>query len=438
MPVFLILLLLSFAHNYIAAMLIENAKGKQTRKALLAVNVAMNLAPLLFFKYYGFIADNMNALASFSGVPWLGLPPFAVQLPIGISFYTFQVMSYVIDVYRRETPAQRSAVKLLMYEIMFCQLVAGPIIRYKDIARDIENRDLSVERFSKGVSRFIAGLGKKVFFADICGSLSDQFLGRDPGVLSVAGAWIGIALFALQIYFDFSGYTDMAIGMGHMFGFTYKENFNYPYMSKSATEFWRRWHMSLGSFFRDYLYIPLGGNRRFYLRNLAIVWFLTGLWHGASWNFVLWGVYYAVLIAIEKVALARFLGALPKAVGGAIGHAYLLFATLIGWAVFYYNDLGALAAFVGTLFGRNGVGAFDVDIRPFMLDNAAFIAFAAIAATPFFKEARVRLRSAIQRVRTLDALYFYVFTPLFNIGVLLLATILLAGDTHNPFLYFQF
>jgi alginate O-acetyltransferase complex protein AlgI len=286
-PVWITILILSTFINYFLAIVCGKNRTNRKGKTALILSIAENLLVLGLFKYSGFFADNINRLfGSNLGIVQLGLP-------IGISFYTFKIISYVADVYKGEVQAQKSPFKLLLYVSMFHQLMAGPIVRYKDIAEQIDNRTETAAQFNTGVNRFIIGLGKKVILSNTAAKAAESFLGTDYTRLPVLGAWLGILLFALQIYFDFSGYSDMAIGLGRMFGFTYKENFDYPYISKSASEFWRRWHISLGSFFKDYVYIPLGGNRRFKIRNLFVVWLLTGLWHGASWNFIIWS--YTIL-----------------------------------------------------------------------------------------------------------------------------------------------
>src|SRR6056297_3076471 len=281
-PIWISLLIFSATIDYFNGKIIEKNRGNFKAKSTLAFSIFINISLLVFFKYYGFVVESINQTLN------LTLTYKEFGLPIGISFYTFQTLSYTIDVYRGKVSSQKSYLKFLMFVSLFHQLVAGPIVRYKDIAKEIEYRTVSLSRFNKGILRFINGLGKKVIIANTAGNLAGFFLDGNIENLSVLGSWYGISLFAVQIYFDFSGYSDMAIGLGHMCGFTYRENFNYPYIAKSATDFWRRWHISLGSFFRDYVYIPLGGNKKRHILNLSIVWFLTGLWHGASWNFVLW------------------------------------------------------------------------------------------------------------------------------------------------------
>ena len=308
-PVWFLLLLTSAAFDYMHGRLIERYRGTWAAKAALASSLALNLGLLGTFKYSGFLVQNLNALLG------TAFPVPAFALPIGISFYTFQTISYVVDVYRGDARAQPNPVYYLLYLSMYHQLVAGPVVRYADVAREITARKTDAVSFSEGLTRVCFGLAKKVLVANTAGSLADKFLLAPASGLSVGGAWFGAAMFTLQIYYDFSGYSDMAIGLGRMFGFHYKENFNYPYVARSATEFWRRWHISLSSFFRDYVYIPLGGNRKHQYLNLLAVWLLTGLWHGASWNFILWGLYYGAFIALERLFLGDLLDRLPAVFG---------------------------------------------------------------------------------------------------------------------------
>jgi len=427
-PVWVTLLVCSSLLVYYAALIVDRNRGNWKGKAALALSVAGNLFILGFFKYAGFIAENLNSLLGTE----LPVPSFG--LPIGISFYTFQAISYVADVYRGEVKAQPSFFKLLLFVSLFHQLVAGPIVRYKDIAGEIEQRVETPEQFNYGVSRFIMGLGKKVLIANTAGEISKNFLGTDYARLPVAGAWLGIFLFALQIYFDFSGYSDMAIGLGKMFGFTYKENFNYPYISRSATEFWRRWHISLGSFFRDYLYIPLGGNRNHQVRNLFVVWALTGLWHGASWNFVIWGLYYFALILLEKKFLLRLFKKLPP----IISRVYLWAAVLVGWVFFYHLDLEEALQFLGIMFGVKAAAFSGPEVALHFWNNALFLLVAAAGCTPLMKEMGKRLNGGEPGKVPWISRIAKVAAPLANIAVLLLSIIFLVGQSYNPFLYFRF
>ena len=312
--------------------------------------------------------------------------------------------------------------------------MAGPIVRYTDIALEIENRTITLDKFSYGVSRFVQGLAKKVFIANTAGSIATQFLDNGFTDLTISGAWFGITMFAFQIYFDFSGYSDMAIGLGRMFGFTYKENFNYPYIANSATEFWRRWHISLGSFFRDYVYIPLGGNRRLQFRNLLVVWFLTGLWHGASWNFVVWGMFYGVLILVEKVALLKIFKKLPR----VISHIYLLVAMLVGWVFFYFADLSEGINFIKIMFGLGNVEIFNTEFLIHFMNNIVFLALATIASTPVLKGLYNKATNCLPENKTLQLKLDGVLDAVIVAIVLWISTAFLVGESYNPFLYFRF
>ena len=334
-PVFIVLMLFSITVNYINGMLIGRWRLTQQKKAktVLVLNVVINLALLGFFKYYDLIAETLSLL------PFLDIKPLGIALPISISFYTFQTMSYPIDVYRGDADVQRNYVSFGTFVALFPQLIAGPIVRYKDVADQLGFRANSIDQFSSGVERFMVGVAKKVLIANSLGKLWDYYAAMGPGELTFLGSWLGIAAFTLQIYFDFSGYSDMAIGLGRMIGFEFKENFNYPYISTSVTEFWRRWHMSLGTWFRDYVYIPIGGNRcgrGRQLFNIFVVWALTGIWHGANWTFLLWGLYYAVFLMFEKLF---FLRALEKS--RVFGHIYTIIIVMFGWVIFRAPGLKA-------------------------------------------------------------------------------------------------
>jgi alginate O-acetyltransferase complex protein AlgI len=427
-PVWITLLVFSTLFDYYNALVAGRNRGNWKSKAAVVVSVTGNLLLLGFFKYSGFIVENLNGLLG------TDLQITAFGLPIGISFYTFQTISYVVDVYRGEIEAQQSFSKLLLFVSLFHQLVAGPIVRYQDIAGEIEHRVETLEQFNYGVSRFIMGLGKKVLIANTAGKICESFLGTDYSRLPVTGAWLGIFLFALQIYFDFSGYSDMAIGLGKMFGFTYKENFNYPYISRSATEFWRRWHISLGSFFRDYVYIPLGGNRRHYIRNLFVVWSLTGLWHGASWNFVVWGLYYFALIFIEKIFLLRVFEKLPA----IVSRLYLWMAVLVGWVFFYHLDLGQALEFLGIMFGVKAAAFSGPEVTIQFLNSAVFLFIAAVACTPVMKHLGDRVEELLPGKPEGIFVVDKVLKPLANMVVFVLSIIFLVGQSYNPFLYFRF
>ncbi|MDR0991923.1 MAG: MBOAT family protein [Ruminococcus sp.] len=423
-PVWVLLLIGSTLCDYINGLFIKKHFGTKKAKLGVAASLFVNLGLLLVFKYGAFFTGTINAAFG------VNLPVHQLDLPIGISFYSFQSISYIVDVYRGKVKAQTSFLKFLMYISMFFQLVAGPIVCYGTIEKQIERRDISITNFSQGLIRFCIGLGKKVIIANQMGFLADEFLGK-AAPQSVAAAWFGVIMFALQIYYDFSGYSDMAIGMGKMAGFTFLENFNYPYISGSAKEFWRRWHISLGSFFREYVYIPLGGNRKHLYLNLAIVWFLTGLWHGASWNFIIWGCYFGFLIIIENLFLGKVLEKIPR----FFSVLYLLFAALIGWAVFYFTDLAKLGVYLAGMFGAGGIKAVDELTKTTLLNNIFIIAIAVISCAPIVP----KIKAFFEKRKNAPAVSLY--TTLQTIAactILILSSVLLVGDTNNPFLYFRF
>lgn len=424
-PVYVFLMLAVAALNWGFGLLL----GKKRSKGLLALCVALNLASLVVFKYAGFLVENCNALfgAAFR-VP-------QISLPIGISFYTFQALSYSVDVYRKDVGAQRSYWKFLLYVSMFPQLIAGPIVRYVDVAAQIESRESDPENVFRGVTRFCVGLGKKVLLADHVGQVADQLLGGSFTGATTLGIWLGALMYMFQIYFDFSGYSDMAIGLGRIFGFRYMENFKLPYTSKSISEFWRRWHISLSSFFRDYVYIPLGGNRRHVYLNLFIVWALTGLWHGASWNFVLWGLYFFVLLCIERL-LKKQLSKTPK----PVRHVLTLLLILISWNVFYHTDLGRLRESFAIFFGFAGSGFTSETTNMLLRNNLPLIAICAVgcSAIPQFTGNVVGLLCAEKREDGIGHKVYAGLTFVFDLALLALATISLAGSSYNAFLYFRF
>ena len=424
-PVYVFLMLAVAALNWGFGLLL----GKKRSKGLLALCVALNLASLVVFKYAGFLVENCNALfgAAFR-VP-------QISLPIGISFYTFQALSYSVDVYRKDVGVQRSYWKFLLYVSMFPQLIAGPIVRYVDVAAQIESRESDPENVFRGVTRFCVGLGKKVLLADHVGQVADQLLGGSFTGATTLGIWLGALMYMFQIYFDFSGYSDMAIGLGRIFGFRYMENFKLPYTSKSITEFWRRWHISLSSFFRDYVYIPLGGNRRHVYLNLFIVWALTGLWHGASWNFVLWGLYFFVLLCIERL-LKKQLSKIPK----PVRHVLTLLLILISWNVFYHTDLGRLRESFAIFFGFADSGFTSETTNMLLRNNLPLIAICAVgcSAIPQFTGNVVGLLCAEKRENGIGHKVYAGLTFVFDLALLALATISLAGSSYNAFLYFRF
>ena len=416
-PVYLLLMLAAILLNYGFGLWIWalRRKGKGA-KVVLAAGVAANLLLLGYFKYASFLMSAISTVIP--GLQHISVPQ--VELPIGISFYIFQSMSYIIDIYRDDAPVQKNPLTFGTYVALFPQLIAGPIVRYRDVAQQLSSRRENLNDFSSGVLLFIVGLSKKVLLANPMGEAWLQ-LQCETGL---AAAWIGLAAYTLQIYFDFSGYSDMARGLGRMFGFEFLENFRYPYISVSVTEFWRRWHISLSTWFREYVYIPLGGNRRGkgrQLLNLLIVWFLTGLWHGASWNFALWGLYYAVLLILEKLFLLRVLEKLPK----PAKHLYTLLVVMIGWALFYFEDLGTLGEFMGRLWIPVPASSGSL---PLIASFLPLMAVAAFAATPIPASLAVK--------RDTPALRFVKAAA--AACALLLCVGALASQSYNPFIYFRF
>ena len=426
-PIWVLAMIGSTAINYVAAMLIDRASSPGLRKTALVVGAAASLAVLFYFKYAAFL---VNSVTSLFGVSF-SIP--VLELPIGISFYTFQVLTYTVDVYRDKSPVQRDPFKLMLYVSCFPQLIAGPIVQYSDVAVMLDERESTLEGFTEGMKRFAVGLSKKVLLANVCGLIIEELpSAAGASGMSVLGAWYISVLYSLQLYFDFSGYSDMAIGMCRIFGFTYKENFNYPYISKSASEFWHRWHISLGSFFRDYVYIPLGGNRRGRARtalNLAIVWALTGLWHGASWNFVIWGLYYGVLIILEKLVLADFREKLP----GAAQHIAALFLIVVGWTVFYYTDMGCLGKHLGAMFGIGAAGLSDPVTMAVIRKYTVLPLIAAIASLPILPQLKAWLGKHEKLEGAADIVSLVCLTAL-----MLLSMIFIVGQSYNPFIYFRF
>lgn len=426
-PKWIILMIVTTLIDYGAGLLVDQYRGQKLAKWALAGSVVITLSFLAVFKYLGFFNQNLNQIFGAE------LPTQIFNLPIGISFYTFQAITYVVDVYRGKAQVQRSYANLLLYVALFPQLIAGPIVRYTDIAAQLENREMTLPGFSKGITRFVTGLGKKVLLANIAGQVATSLIGGDLSKASVLGAWLGIFAYTFQIYFDFSGYSDMAIGLGHMFGFTYVENFNYPYISKSITEFWRRWHISLSTFFRDYVYIPLGGNRRHQLRNMFIIWALTGLWHGASWNFVLWGLYYFVFLAIEKLFLGKFLEKLPA----VVGHAYALFIIVVGWVFFYFDDVSRLGQMLKLMFGFSGqAGVLPTD-TVLLKNHLVFFLVAIIACIPVSKLVKALLIRFSRKGPVQESLAGAAGI-LYDVALLFFSTAALVGASYNPFLYFRF
>ena len=421
-PVYILLMILSILMNWIFGIGIEYYKKRDRKRSKrnLVLCIILNLSLLGFFKYWDFIATNLNAIG-LSFMPVLNL-----SLPIGISFYTFQAMSYPIDLYRGDTEVQKSPVNFGAYVTMFPQLIAGPIVRYRDVAAQLKKRTETLDKFTNGITRFMTGLSKKVLLANSAGQVWEAVNALNPSETSVVTAWIGIACFTFQIYFDFSGYSDMAIGLGKMLGFDFLENFNYPYISKSITEFWRRWHMSLSYWFRDYVYIPLGGNRHGLKRqiiNILIVWLLTGLWHGAAWNFILWGLLYGIVLIIEKTFLLKKLEKAPN----WVCHVYTMIVVMIAWALFANTDITQAFHYIGMMFG--GAASFINSATLFFLrDHFVLLTVCVIACTPFGKN----LMHTIRESR------FFWMIPVLTVVSFLICTAFIVDGTYNPFLYFRF
>ncbi len=427
-PVWVTLLIFSGFVDYFNGRIIEANRGTKYAKMALIASIVINLGLLGVFKYSAFFIQSINGLFS------AHLPFAEFALPIGISFYTFQTLSYTIDVYRGNTKAQKKFSSFLLYVSLFPQLIAGPIVRYTDVAEQIDNRTTTLSGFKNGAIRFLTGLAKKVLIANYAGSVCQQLLSSNLSELTTAGAWFGIFLFAIQIYFDFSGYSDMAIGLGKIFGFTYPENFNYPYICTSITDFWRRWHISLSSFFRDYVYIPLGGNRRHLVLNLLIVWSLTGLWHGASWNFVLWGLYYFVFLFFEKVILKGKMEQMPW----YVKRPYSLLVVLIGWAFFYFTDLGQLGTFFQSFFFASPNGLIDTTSQTIIINNSLFAVIAVIACLPLSKYVKKLVNYVGQQKGNAGMAVQFSLNFVYMAGVLFFCTASLVGQSYNPFLYFRF
>ena len=419
-----ILMAVSILVNYVFGLLIgwQKQNGRQSgAKVFLTLSVLVNLGMLVFFKYWDFLTASLQAV----GIRFL--PVLGIHLPIGISFYTFQTMSYTIDVYRADVPAQKNPIRFGAYVAMFPQLIAGPIVRYKDIATQLGRDGRSWERFASGVFRFTVGLSKKLLLANGLGRLWAGFRDLPAGELTVAGAWLGVLAFSMQIYFDFSGYSDMAIGLGRMFGYEFLENFRYPYAADSISDFWRRWHISLTNWFRDYLYIPLGGNRCAMPRqilNILIVWMATGMWHGASWNYLAWGMYFFVLLLLEKFLLRRPLEKLPK----GFRHLYTVVLLVIGWTIFGIEDFGHLGQYLGVMFGFGASGFADGAFLYALRGGIGRILIGAIAALPLGKQLHDRLSPRVRQPA--DAV-------LLALGLLACTAAMISG-TYNPFLYFRF
>lgn len=420
-PKLVLLMVFNIFFNYIGGWLVDKYRADAKKKKLfLILTCVLDIGILAVFKYTGMITETLNML------PFLNIPELQISLPIGISFYTFQTMSYVIDVYRDDAPVSKNFINFGTYVALFPQLIAGPIVRYRDVAEQLVNRRETLEMFTKGVKLFMVGLAKKVIIANTMGTLTTNiFATTDEN--GVVGTWVGMIAYTFQIYFDFSGYSDMACGLGNMMGFEFLKNFNYPYIAKSITDFWRRWHISLSTWFKEYVYIPLGGNRKGVKRqilNLLIVWGLTGLWHGAAYNFVLWGLYYGFLLILEKFVLKKFLDRLPS----FVQHIYTLFIIIIGWGLFYFTDVGQLGEFMVDLFnfgnGICGDQAFNL-----IMSNLPMLIIAAVASTPL----ATMLYTRFEHTR-----FMWIPETLYCMGVLAVSTASLVNQSYNPFLYFRF
>ena len=424
-PVYVLLMLFSVLLNYLSGLAIGKTQGTSRRWAL-ALGLVCNLLILGTFKYLGFFVETLSSIGISLSAP-------TIALPIGISFYTFQSISYLIDVYRNESPVQKRFRDLLLYISMFPQLIAGPIVRYGTIAHEINNRHVTANDLADGVYRFLRGLGKKVILANQLSELSSQFLVNELNDLTTTGAWLGIVAFTLQIYFDFSGYSDMAIGLGRCLGFHFNENFRHPYCCNSITDFWRRWHISLGSFFRDYVYIPMGGNRQHQAINILVVWFLTGMWHGASWNFIIWGVYFGIIVMLEKYTLLKVIGKIPA----VLLHIYSLLLVIIGWGIFYFDDFSQMTTFFQRFFGQADTFHDFLTISA-ITDNFWMWVLALLFCMPVRSvSARLLARITHEGSALHQTLTFTVRLSV-SLLMLVLSVALLVGATNNAFIYTRF
>ena len=426
-PIYILLMIFSSVVDYTNGRMIEKyAQNNQKRKNLfLIISIVINLSLLGFFKYADFLIGSINSLLN------INIPLLELGLPIGISFFTFQTMSYSIDVYRGDVKAEHNFLDFMTYVSMFPQLIAGPIVRYEEVSKELKNRSITPQGFADGMIRFLQGLFKKVLIANNIGYLFVIASSMPNNEMSVVMSWLGILAYTFQIYFDFSGYSDMAIGMGKMLGFTYPENFNHPYISKSITEFWRRWHISLSSFFKDYVYIPLGGSRVkkiINVRNILIVWMLTGLWHGASWNFVLWGLYYGVLLLLEKFVFNKILEKTPN----WFKHFYTMFLVVVGWMIFAFDDMTILKEYASMMFGVGGVSFINNHALYYLKNYLIIFILAIIFSMPVYKLAKEKL-SKVKNTKLVFIVSLIIYTVLFIVVVSYLV-----NDTYNPFLYFRF
>lgn len=424
-PVYIVLMVISILINYLFGLKInKRLQNNISAKFPLVLGIAVNLFLLGFFKYADFLIDNLNGFLSL-GIGRLNLP-----LPLGISFYTFQAMSYIIDLYRGDVKVQKNIVNFGTYVALFPQLIAGPIVKMKTIASELDNRKESFDDFASGAKRFVTGLGKKVLLANNIGLVWTQIHSMNISELPVLTAWIGILAFTFQIYFDFSGYSDMAIGLGRIFGFHFLENFNYPYISRDITEFWRRWHISLSTWFKEYLYIPLGGNRFGLLkqiRNIIIVWLLTGFWHGAAWNFVMWGVYFGIILIFEKVFLLKVLKKIP----GVLRHIYTMLLVVISWVFFSADNIHQALCYIKTMFGGYGNNFYDSKALYILSNNLILLILLAVGCTPLVSK-------FVKKIVDVETKTSAFFETLVMVGIFILVTAYLVSSSYNPFLYFRF
>ena len=422
-PKYVVLMIASILIGYVSGLLIEAFSQKKISKLFLWLSVGINIGFLAYFKYADFFIENFNAATGFS------IPLLRIALPIGISFYTFQILSYTVDVYRKDVPAQKNLINLAAYVTMFPQLIAGPIVRYSHIAKELENRNINVENFAKGMRRFILGLGKKILIANTLGELCDIFKQSDDK--SILFYWLYAVAFMLHVYFDFSGYSDMAIGLGRIFGFNFWENFNYPFISKSATEFWRRWHMSLGTWFRDYVYIPMGGNRVSkpkWFFNIFVVWFLTGFWHGAAWTFIVWGLYFAIFLILEKLLYLKYLEK-----SKILSRVYLLVVVGISFVIFNATDIKEAISYIGGMFGAGGVPLVSTEFFYYLKSFGITLGIGLIGCTPIVKKTVEKIKG-----NAIGGKIIAVIEPIFLIALLIVMTAYLVDGSFNPFLYFRF
>lgn len=424
-PVYIILLLFIVFINYYYALVIYNGRRESYKKGILVLVIFINLLCLAIFKYLTLIIQTINLL------PFANIPVIRLALPVGISFFTFQAMSYTIDVYRGEVAAQKKFMPFLMYVSFFPQLVAGPIVRYVDIEKEIDNRSLNAQNMFDGLFRFSIGLAKKTLLANSLGNVC-ELLTTNNSIQSVLTVWLISIFFTLQLYFDFSGYSDMAIGLGRFFNFHFHENFNYPYEASDVTDFWRRWNISLSSFFRDYVYIPLGGKYKNQIRNIIIVWALTGLWHGASWNFCLWGLYYALILIIEKYFLQKLFLKIPNIPSYIIRHLYLIFLTVVGFTIFYYTDWFSLSNALKNMFGFGGLKMTNLVSTSILRDNFILLIISVIGSLSIISRVCQKIS---YRVSTK---ILYLLKLVIMITFIFLSTASLVGNSFNPFLYFRF